>query len=176
MTSITLAKRTDSALTEQQRKVLRAYLFNAIDGLSEADKKSWRRFWNWINRAGSGEIFSIETWTPRNGGFHRMHMVLETQVFQAQDRIKNFEQFRTWLKIGAGFVDWMAGPKGGVVPVPRSISYKKCDEETMRQFHDDAVAFLRTEHAQHYLWPHLPADKAEEMVETILASFERQQS
>lgn len=172
MAEMMLAKMTDAALTDQQRAVLRETLFGMVDGLSDADKKTWRRFWNWIMAAGSGEIFSIETWTPRVGWFHRKHMVMESTVFASQDRIKTFEQFRCWLKVGAGFVDWMAGPKGGVVPVPRSISYKKCDEDTMRKFHDDAVAFLRTEHASHYLWPHLPAGAAADMMETILGRFE----
>lgn len=166
-----LAKMSDAKLTQEQRQLMRAVLFEMVDGISEADKKTWRRFWNWIMKPGSGEIFSIETWTPRNGRFHRLHMKIETSVFKSQERIHSFEQFRTWLKIGAGFVDWMAGPKGGVVPVPRSISYKKCDEDTMRQFHEDAIAFLRTEHAQRYLWPHLPADKAEAMVEGVLVRF-----
>ncbi len=173
MSEITLAKRTDAELTQQQKDVLRLALFEMIDGLSESDQKSWRRFWNWILKAGSGEIFSIETWTPRVGWFHRKHMAMESKVFKAQERIKNFEQFRCWLKIGAGFVDWMAGPKGGVVPVPRSISYKKCDEDTMRNFHDDAVAFLRTEHAQKYLWPHLSPFMAEQTMEAVLGGFER---
>lgn len=167
-----LAKQTDLELNEQQRQILRQTLFEMIDGVSEADKKTWRRFWNWILAAGSGELLSITTWTPRNARFHRLHMKIETEVFKAQERVRNFEQFRTWLKVGAGFVDWMAGPKGGVVPVPRSISYSKADEDVMRQFHADAIAFLRTEHAQKYLWPHLPADKAQEMVESVLGRFE----
>lgn len=171
MTEIVLAKRNDIALSEEKAAVLRGYLFDSIDGLSEDDQRSWRRFWNWIMKAGSGEIFSIETWTPRHGGFHRMHMVMETKVFQSQDRIKSFEQFRLWLKMGAGFVDWMAGPKGGVVPVPRSISYKKCDEDKMRQFHLDAIAFLRTEHAQQYLWKHLSPQMADQMMESALKGF-----
>ena len=171
MSEITLAK-GNTALTDAQKEVLRTALFGMIDGLSESDQKSWRRFWNWIVRAGAGEIFSIETWAPRHGGFHRRHMVLETSVFKCQERIKNFEQFRIWLKIGAGFVDWMAGPKGGVVPVPRSISYKKCDEDAMRRFHDDAIAFLREPHAQRYLWPHLDAAGGERMIEAIFSDFD----
>lgn len=173
MSEIMLAKMTDVDLTEQQRQILRSALFEMIDGLSDQDKKTWRRFWNWIMKAGSGEIFSIQTWTPRNARFHKLHMKIETEVFKSQERIHSFEQFRTWLKIGAGFVDWMAGPKGGVVPVPRSISYSRADEDTMRQFHADAIAFLRTEYAQKYLWPHLPADKAQEMVEAVLGRFEQ---
>ena len=173
MSEITLAKRSDAELTQLQKDVLRDALFGMVDGLSESDQKSWRRFWNWIWKAGSGEVFSIETWTPRVGWFHRKHMAMESKVFAAQERIKTFEQFRVWLKVGAGFVDWMAGPKGGVVPIPKSISYKKCDEDTMRQFHDDAVAFLRTPHAQKYLWPHLTPFMAEQSMEIILTSFER---
>jgi len=171
MTEITLVKRSDVEPTEAQAAVLRSFLFESIDGLAEADQKSWRRFWNFIMKAGSGEMFTIDTWTERHGGFHKMHMVMETKVFQAQERIKNFPQFRLWLKVGAGFVDWMAGPTGGVVPVPRSISYKKCDEDEMRQFHLDAIAFLRTQHAQHYLWKHLTAQMADEMMESVLRSF-----
>jgi len=171
MTEITLAKRTDAMPTPAQAQLLRDYLFEVIDGLSEEDRKSWRRFWKWIMAAGSGEIFSVETWAPRHGGFHKMHMVMETKVFQAQERIQNFEQFRLWLKMGAGFVDWMAGPRGGVVPVPRSVSYKKCDEDVMRQFHLDAIAFLRTEHAQRYLWKHLDANQSDQMMDVVLRSF-----
>ncbi|HEY8606609.1 MAG TPA: DUF1367 family protein [Noviherbaspirillum sp.] len=166
-----LVKQTDAELSQEQRQALRMALFELIDGLSDADKKTWRRLWNWVMQATAGEILSIETWTPRNSRFHRRHMKIEAEVFKSQERITGFEQFRTWLKIGAGFVDWMAGPKGGVVPVPRSISYKKCDEDTMRQFHEDAIVFLRTVHAQKYLWPHLPAEKAQEMVEGVLVRF-----
>ncbi|CAJ2716763.1 DUF1367 family protein [Burkholderia pseudomallei] len=172
MTDITLVKRADLQLSDAQRAALHLALFEMVDGLSESDQKSWRRFWNWIVRAGAGEIFSIETWAPRHGGFHRRHMVLETTVFKSQDRIKNFEQFRNWLKIGAGFCDWLAGPKGGVVPVPRSISYRKCDEDAMRSFHDDAIEFLRSEHACRYLWPALTAEAAEAAMESILMEFD----
>ncbi|WP_234775196.1 DUF1367 family protein [Paraburkholderia tropica] len=171
MTDITLVKRTDLQLDEAQRATLRLALFEMIDGLGESDQKSWRRFWQWITRAGAGEIFSIETWAPRHAGFHKRHMVLEATVFRSQERIKTFEQFRIWLKIGAGFVDWMAGPRGGVVPVPRSISYRKCDEETMRQFHEDAIDFLRSEHAYRYLWPALASDAAGQSMESLLEEF-----
>lgn len=172
MTDITLVKRTDLQLSDEQRATLRLALFEMIDGLGETDQKSWRRFWQWITRAGAGEIFSIETWAPRHGGFHKRHMVLESTVFRAQERVRTFEQFRIWLKIGAGFVDWMAGPRGGVVPVPRSISYQKCDEQTMRQFHEDAVTFLRSEHATRYLWPALTPEAADQAMETILQEFD----
>jgi len=172
MSEIVLTKRNEFSLSDAQSVLLRETLFGMIDGLSDADQKSWRRFWNWIVKARCGEIFSIETWAPRHAAFHKRHMVLETYVFRSQERIKSFEQFRTWLKVGSGFVDWMAGPKGGVVPIPRSISYKKCDEDLMRQFHVDAIAFLREPHAQKYLWPHLTPQMAEAMLESVMEEFD----
>ena len=79
--------------------------------------------------------------------------------------------FRTWLKVGAGFVDWYPGPKGGVIPVPRSISYAILEQADMEQFHGDAVDFLRTEHAGKTLWKHLSTTQRIEMVESVLRSF-----
>mgnify|MGYP001245885902 CR=1 FL=1 len=171
MPEITLVRQDHVDLTEQQRETLRTALFGMFDGLGEDDRKAWRRFWHGLMRLQIGEIASIDTWLSRHGGFHRRHMLLETSVFRAQERIASFEQFRVWLKVGSGFVDWMPGPKGGVVPVPRSISFRKCDEVAMRQFHDDAMAFLRTEHAIRYLWPHLPPARGAEMLQAVLGRF-----
>jgi hypothetical protein len=173
MPEITLVKTSDSELTEVERNALNALMFGGMfDGLSQDDKRSWRRFWKSMLNLSSGEICSIETWMPRIGGFHRMHMLMETRVYQSQERIASFEQFRYWLKIGAGFVDWMAGAKGGVVPVPRSISYKKCDEDAMREFHRNVVDFLKSTHATKYLWPHLDNNAGTEMIHTVLEGFE----
>jgi hypothetical protein len=45
------------------------------------------------------------------------------------------------------------------------------EEGEMRDFHDNAVAFLRTEYAQKTLWKHLSLAARTEMVETILKGF-----
>lgn len=88
-----------------------------------------------------------------------------------QWRFEDFESFRTWLKVGASFVGWYPGPKGGVIPVPRSISYSKLEQGAMEQFHNDAVAFLRAEHAGKTLWKHLGDCQRIQMIETILGGF-----
>lgn len=171
MSEITLVKQQPLALNDPESAVMRRVLFELIGGLGEQNASRWRRFWNWIKRAEVGEVFQIETWTPRQGVFHRKHMALESAVFQSQEKIGEFEAFRTWLKVGAGFVDWIPGPKGGVIPVPKSISYAKLDEHGMQEFHAAAVRFLRTAHAQKVLWRHLsPADRSE-MMELILGEF-----
>jgi hypothetical protein len=147
----------------------RDLLFGAIDGLGEKDKKAWRRLWRRLTRAEPGEVVEVETVFPRSGKFHRFHMRIEHAVFQAQERFENFEQFRYWLKVGAGWVTWAAGPKGGVVPVPNSISYAKADEHEFREYHEQALAFLRGPHAAKYLWPHLSPEAQAEMIEQLIA-------
>lgn len=173
MSEITLVRMPTAEIPEADREAARRVLFGAIDGLGEKGQKQWRRFVNGLFKLEPGEIVEIITHKARSGPFHRYHMALEQRVFEAQERISDFEQFRLWLKLGAGHVDWMPGPKGGVFPVPRSIAYAKLEDDEMREFHEAAVAFLRTPHAQRYLWTALPAAGAEAAIEAVLSEFER---
>jgi hypothetical protein len=171
MPAITIVRQDHVPLTEQQRETLRTALFGLIDGLDDGNRRAWRRFWNWMLRLEPGEVASIETRIPRHLGFHRRHMAIEQAIFKAQDRMASFEQFRNWLKIGAGFCDFLPSRDGHLVAVPKTINFADCDEEAMRQFHDDAVTFLRTEGATHFLWPHLDDRRGAEMVEAVLERF-----
>ena len=152
--------------------MLRQFLTGYIDGFNRDDKTAWRRFLKRLMGMAPGEMALIEARMPRSGPFHRRHMKIEQSVFDAQERFEDFEQFRYWLKVGAAWVTWAAGPKGGVVPIPKSISYAKADEEEFRRYHVKVVGFLRGEHAAKYLWPHLDAQAAADMMDSILRGFE----
>jgi hypothetical protein len=154
-----------------ERDAVRRFLFGLFKGATEQDDKRWNRFWRMAVGKEAGEIFDIETTFPRYTPFHRRHMKIESDVFDAQERFKNFDMFRDWLKIGAGFVEWVPGAKGGIVPLPKSVSYSKTDEQEFREFHDNVIGFLRGDHAAPYLWRHLPKEKAHEMMDAILLEF-----
>jgi hypothetical protein len=157
---------------EDMMDAMRGMLFGGVvDGLGEVNKSRWRRFWAFIVRAEVGEVFDIVTHTARLGWYHRKHMKLETRLFDEQERFKDFEQFRNWLKIGAGHVDWFPGPRGGIVAIPRSISYPKMEQGEFEEFHAAAVAFVRTPKAQRTLWPKAPAAHAAGFVEQVLGEF-----
>jgi len=175
MTDIILTKRTDAHLTDEKRSLLREFLFEMIDGQAEVDQKAWRRFWNGVLDLGSGEFFSIKTLLPRLLPSHKKQMKLEGEIFKQQERLKNRDEFRLWLKVGSGWVTWASGPKGGVFPVPKSISFARCDEDDFLAYRDGVDAFLRTRHAQHYLWPSASPAVAEATMLAILAAFESQQ-
>jgi hypothetical protein len=172
MPEIVLVRQEDMAVTEADKDAARRVLFGTIDGLGEHNRRRWRRFMSTLFRMEPGEMATIKTHKARSGPFHRRHMALEQRVFESQERFTDFERgFRDWLKVGAGHCDWHPGPKGGVFPVPRSISYTEMEEGEMREFHDSAVAFLRTEHAGRTLWKHLNPLQRTEMVESILGEF-----
>ena len=173
MTEVVLVKQLPLNLSEADNAVMRKVLFESMNGLDERSKKGWRRFWNMIVKAEPGEVFSVETWFPRVSKFHRLHMAMEQAVFNAQERIAEFDSFRAWLKVGAGFVDWIPGPKGAVMPIPRSIAYRRLDEEGMREFHEDTIRFLRGPHAAKVLWPHLTPAQRADMIDTVLGEFDR---
>lgn len=149
----------------------RDLLFKALDGFNRDDKKAWRRFWKRFFHLESGEMAVVEMVFPRSGPFHRRHMKIEQSVFDAQERFEDFEQFRYWLKVGAAWVTWAAGPKGGVVPIPKSISYAKADEEEFRKYHNQVIHFLRGPHASKYLWPHVSTQEAAGMMNSMLEGF-----
>lgn len=147
------------------------FLFGAIDGFTRDDRKAWRSFWKRIKGMEPGEMARIDVIMPRSGPYHRRHMKIEQSVFDAQDRFQNFDQFRVWLKVGAGWVDWCAGPKGGVVPIPKSISYSKADQDEFKRYHFAVIEFLRGDHAAPYLWKHL-GERSHDMMGSILQGFD----
>ena len=172
MPEIVIVRQEDMQVTEADKDATRRVVFGTVDGLGEINRRRWRRFWSTLMRMEPGEMATIRTHKARSGPFHRRHMAMEQAVFEAQERFTDFERgFRDWLKVGAGHCTWFPGPRGGVFPVPKSISYAEMEEGEMRDFHDNAVAFLRTEHAGKTLWPHLKPLQRTEMIETILGGF-----
>lgn len=172
MTTFTIVRTSKPFPEDTVLDKIRDFLFGVIDGYRDPDKKSWRRFWRKIKTLEPGEFFVFEITFPRSSPFHRRHMKIESEVFNAQERFEDFEQFRYWVKVGAAWVIWAAGPKGGVVPIPKSISYAKADQDEFERFHVQVMEFLRGPHAADYLWPHLKGPKATEMMDQILTAFD----
>lgn len=173
MSDITLVRMQSEPIPKADADAARRVLFGMVDGLGERGKKQWRRFFNGLMRLEPGEMVEIKTHKARSGVFHRRHMLIETRVFEAQEKFDDFEVFRVYLKIACGFVTWHAGARGGVVPVPKSISYAKLEQGEMQEFHESVIAFFRTEAACKTFWPRLTPLNRELAMEAILMEFER---
>lgn len=168
---ITIVRSAYSMPGEAILEHIRGFLFGLFDGWRKDDKSGWRKLWKRLMGLEPGEFAQIEFVIPRSSPYHRRHMAIESAVFDAQERFDDFEQFRVWLKVGAAWVDWCAGPKGGVVPIPRSISYAKADQAEFEQYHGQVMSFLRGQHAAPYLWRHLQGDDSHAMMDSILNGF-----
>lgn len=171
MSRITMVRTDQPIPAEKDLGSVRSFLFGVVDGAGKDDRSAWQRFWSKVKRLEPGEVFDFEIIFPRLGAYHRRHMAIEQAVFDAQDRFSDFEMFRDWLKIGSAWVVWVPGPKGGIVPLPRSISYRKADQADFEKYHRQVMNFLRGEHAAPYLWRHL-GDKSHDMIEAILEGFD----
>lgn len=171
---IILVKQTDDRLSDQDAAAVRRFLFQYIDGCNDKDKKAWRGWWRALTKAGSGEYFSLSIKRQRHGPFHRLVMMVLSTVYKSQERFDDFNIFRSFVKLGAGFVDYVPDTKsGGVRAVPKSQSFDDCSEEEVRMFFHEAQIFMRSMACYGVLWPHLSPEVAEQSMAALLDQFER---
>lgn len=147
------------------------FLFKCFTGYLPEDKTAWFALWKKIIELEVGEMLSVEFTFDRSGPYHRRHMAIEQKLFNAQDRFDDFDQMRDWLKIGAKWVVWVPGAKGGIVPLPKSVSYKKADQQEFQIYHAKVIEFIRGPHVGKFLWRHLDQPARDEMIEMVLQEF-----
>lgn len=172
MTQALIMRDRNVTLTDAEKAAASKALEQGLHGIDEKNHKRWLRFLRGVFSLEDGEIAEVGTRLPRSGPFHRYHMAIEQAVFNAQERFSNFDMFRNWLKIGAGHVEWVCGARGGIVPLPKSISYMELEEGEMRAVHSEMLKFLHGEHAAPYLWKHLDREEAGRMMKSVLEGFE----
>lgn len=105
MSRVTIIRTADVWPGEGILSSVRNFLFGLFKGWSQTDERGWRKIWKRLSALEPGEFAEIEFVIPRSLPFHRRHMAIEGAVFDAQERFDDFEQFRIWLKVGAGWVD-----------------------------------------------------------------------
>jgi hypothetical protein len=152
-----------TTLPERDLEVIERFLMQRLRGL---DRKHDRRL-RWLARkllsAAPGEVFELEVYVGRHGGYHRMHRKVLQRLFDAQDRYYDIDALHDWLKVRCVHVDWVGGK-----PVPASTSYRKCDEARMREFHNKMVELLHDPYVQRHLFPAVRAQERPAMVEAVL--------
>lgn len=152
-------------------KQISDFLFRCFDGANIDYTKSWRRLWKKLNELAPGDVVDVDFTFSRSTKYHKRHMAMESAVFDAQEIISDFETFRDWLKIGAGFVTWLPISEGESYPVPKSISYASLDQEEFEQFHANCITFLLGPHAPAVLWPHYSLCDSQKIMHSIVEGF-----
>nr|WP_255532596.1 DUF1367 family protein [Polynucleobacter sp. UK-Kesae-W10] len=88
-----------------------------------------------------------------------------------QEQFADIEALRAWLTVGAGECEFVPGPKGRMVAMPRSIKWAKLDQVEFESLSSKVDAFLWSAHATRFLWPHLSDQQAHEMIESLDREF-----
>lgn len=144
-----------------------------LAGFGQKGERAYARFLAAVRNLEQGELLAFTYKVPRSPKFHRLHFVMLTALFEAQEQFADEYQFRKWSEVGAGHCDFVPGPTGRMVALGKSIDYESLDDEEFSDMHDAVKAFFRSPHAHRFLWPHLDDAKAAEMVETLLREFEQ---
>lgn len=156
MTQITVTKRDDGKL----------------GGFTERDERAYAKFRASLTELEVGELFTVSVWFPRNPKLHKLHFALIKALYEQQEQFEDMDGLRKWLYVGAGYADFLPGPKGRMVAIPKSISYDKIDDADFSDLHRKVADFMRTEHCLRFLWPQIDAAKACETIDELLAGFE----
>lgn len=140
-------------------------------GVGEKGARAWGRFMRAVREMAAGDTLKIGFWIPRAPGPHKAHFKLLHAVFDQQDNYVDFDRFREWLQIGAGFCDIVPGPRGKPVAHARSIAWERLDEADFLEHHRAVVDFMRSTHCTRFLWPQLDDLAADTLVNNLLAQF-----
>ena len=138
-------------------------------GMGDKGQRAWDRFVRATRELQPGDTLRVDFKIPRAPGPHKQHFKLLHALFDQQDQYVDFERFREWVQVGAGFCDIVPGPKGRPVAHARSISWERLEEADFEAHHREVVAFLRSTHCTRFLWPHLGDLKADELMNNLLA-------
>lgn len=140
MATFTVTKQAEVILSEMQKATLYEYLFSVLGGVTEQDKKAWRRFWKRLNNLEVGEIVDFEAIFKRNGKYHRKFFALLNFAYEAwqPDRYhktyrgqpieKNFERFRKDVIVQAGYYDQTFDLNGNMKLEAQSISFANMND------------------------------------------------
>jgi len=155
---------TDIVITKDDTGKLR--------GVGEKHGKAYAKFRKMVEEMEPGEIATVSFWFPRNPRLHGLHFAMLAALFDLQEQFADLDQMRYWLHVGAGHCEFVPGPKGKMVAIPKSIAFNRLDDEAFQIHHEKVKEFLRSLYATRFLWPGLSDHQASEMVEVILRDFE----
>lgn len=130
-----------------------------LSGLSAKDHRAYEKFKRVVTGMEPGETMQFSYRLPRSPQHHKFFFARVNDLLGRQEVFADLDHLMVFLKVGAGFVDFMPGPSGQLVAVPKSIKWIELDEKEFTEVRQAIWDFLWTEQAQAALWPHLGADQ-----------------
>ena len=130
-----------------------------LSGLSEKGRRAYDKFRKVVSELPVGHTLKFSYKLPRSARHHAYFFAKLQGLYERQERFEDVERLLQWIKVGAGYADFMPTSEG-VVAVAQSIAWESLEEQDFIEFHRAATDFLYTERALGYLWPHMTYEQA----------------
>ena len=117
-----------------------------IDGvLVGADEESSGK----LADLGLDTLVKCSTSKHRNYQNHKRFFAFVKTAYDMQTFFDDFDIFRKWLIMGAGYFKSSVTPKGVTIFIPESIAFEKLDEEEFKQLFKKALNYYLKELCNH---------------------------
>lgn len=126
-----------------------------LEGFGEKGRRAWLKFRKLVAELQPGEMIQFGYRIPRSPVHHRFFFWRMQALLDRQESFADLDRLLTFLKVGAGWVDFMPGPDGQLVAVPKSIDWTSLDEQGFIEVKRAVWDFLWTPQAQAALWPQM---------------------
>ena len=136
-----------------------------LEGFGEKGRRAYEKFRKVLAGLEVGETVGFAYKLPRSPQHHRFVFARLQALLDRQETFQDIDHLLVFLKVGAGFVEFMHGPSGELVAVPKSINWANLEEQDFIEAKRLIWDFLWTDVAQAALWPHLDVDKRYAMVD-----------
>lgn len=136
-----------------------------LEGWGEKGRRAWAKFTKIVSELEVGETLSFEYRLPRSPQHHKFFFARMQALLDRQEAFADLDHLLIFLKVGAGFVEFMPGPGGQLVAIPKSIAWERLEEQDFIETKRAIWDFLWTEVAQQALWPELSAMQRYVMVD-----------
>lgn len=144
-----------------------------LAGLGEKHGRAYAKFKREIEKLEIGETLMFGYRFPRSIKHHGYFFKKMTALFDRQERFEDFDRFRSWLTVGAGYADLVPGYGGCLVALPQSLAFWKMDEFEFVDLHQKIATFLWMDEPRAFLWPHLDPYQTYDTIELWHLEFER---
>ena len=135
-----------------------------LEGFGDKGRRAWQKFRKVVAELEPGETIEFGYHLPRSRRHHRFFFARLQALLERQEAFTDLDHLLTFLKVGAGLVDFMPR-SSGLAAVPKSIAWVSLDEQQFVEATRAIQDFLWTDAAQAALWPHLSEQRRYQMVE-----------
>jgi hypothetical protein len=144
-----------------------------LEGFGDKGRRAYAKFKRTIAEMPAGEMMRFSFKIPRSIKHHGFFFKKLSALFDRQERFAEMDHLRAWVTVGAGYADLLPGAGGQLVAVPQTIAFDEMCEADFVDLHQKITAFLWTEYAQSFLWPHLTHAQTYQTIDHWHREFER---